>query len=56
MLEPLPVVATLGVVEGLRVVKDAGEVARMERAAAIADAALGAVLHLLAEVRDGARR
>ena len=34
-------VPTRGLVEGLRVVKDAGEVARMERAAAIADAALG---------------
>jgi len=53
LLEPLPVVATLGVVEALRVVKDADEVARMERAAAIADSALGSVLHLLAEVRDG---
>jgi Xaa-Pro aminopeptidase len=39
---------TRGVVEGLRVVKDAGEVARMERAASIADDALGAVLPLLA--------
>ncbi len=35
-------------------VKDAGEVARMERAAAIADAALAEVLPLLAEA--GARR
>jgi Xaa-Pro aminopeptidase len=39
---------TRGVVERLRVVKDAGEVARMERAAAIADDALGSVLPLLA--------
>jgi Xaa-Pro aminopeptidase len=39
---------TRGVVEGLRVVKDAGEVARMERAASIADDALGSVLPLLA--------
>jgi Xaa-Pro aminopeptidase len=38
---------TRGVVEGLRRVKDAGEVARMERAAAIADDALGEVLPLL---------
>jgi Xaa-Pro aminopeptidase len=36
-------VATEGLVEGLRVVKDVGEVARIEAAAAIADAALGAV-------------
>ena len=36
-----------GARRGLRVVKDAGEIARMERAAAIADAALGAVLPLL---------
>jgi len=42
-------VATQGVVEALRVVKDSGEIARMERAAAIADAALGSVLHLLAD-------
>jgi Xaa-Pro aminopeptidase len=41
-------VATRGLVEQLRVVKDLGEVARMERAAAIADEALGAVLPLLA--------
>jgi Xaa-Pro aminopeptidase len=38
---------TTGVVERLREVKDAGEVARMERAAAIADAALAEVLPLL---------
>jgi Xaa-Pro aminopeptidase len=44
---------TRGVVEGLRMVKDAGEVARMERAAAIADEALAAVLPRLAAV--GAR-
>ena len=35
------------VVEGLRLVKDDGEVARIEAAAAIADAALGAIRHLL---------
>jgi len=45
---PRTLVATHGAVEGLRVVKDDGEVARMVRAAAIADAALGSVLHLLA--------
>jgi Xaa-Pro aminopeptidase len=44
---------TRGVVEGLRMVKDAGEVARMERAAAIADEALATVLPRLAAV--GAR-
>jgi Xaa-Pro aminopeptidase len=54
VLDPLVVVATQGIVEGLRVVKDDDEVARMERAAAIADAALGSVLHLLAGVGDGA--
>lgn len=41
------VLPTSGVVEGLREVKDEGEVARMARAAAIADAALGEVLPLL---------
>jgi Xaa-Pro aminopeptidase len=46
---PRRLVATQGVVESLREVKDAGEIARMERAAAIADAALGSVLHLLAD-------
>ena len=53
VLGPTPVVATLGLVEGLRVVKDPAEVARMERAAAIADAALGSVLHLLAGIGGG---
>jgi Xaa-Pro aminopeptidase len=38
---------TRGLVEALRTVKDPGEVARMERAAAIADGALGDVLPLL---------
>ena len=42
------VVPTIGVVEALREVKDEGEVARMSRAAAIADAALAEVLPLLA--------
>jgi Xaa-Pro aminopeptidase len=41
-------VATTGLVEGLRVVKDAGEIARMEHAASIADGALASVLHVLA--------
>jgi len=45
---PSPLVATRGLVERLRVVKDPGEVARMERAAAIADEALAAVLPLMA--------
>ncbi len=49
VFEPSPLVPTRGLVEGLRVVKDAGEVARMERAAAIADEALATVLPLLAE-------
>src|ERR1019366_3688469 len=43
-IELLP---TRGLVEGLRMAKDAGEVARMERAAAIADEALADVLPLL---------
>ena len=42
-------VATHGLVEGVRVVKDAGEVARIEAACAIADAALAEVLPLLDE-------
>jgi Xaa-Pro aminopeptidase len=41
------VLATTGLVEALREVKDGGEIARMARAAAIADAALGEVLPLL---------
>lgn len=44
---------TRGLVERLRTVKDPGEVARMERAAAIADEALGSVLPLLASVGSG---
>lgn len=43
------VVPTTALVEGLRRVKDFGEVDRVARAAAIADAALAAVLPLLAE-------
>ena len=54
VLAPRGLLPTQGVVEGLRVVKDPGEVARMERAAAIADAALGSVLPLLAGAGDGA--
>ena len=40
---------TLGVVEELRLVKDAGEVARIRTACAIADAALAEVRHRLAQ-------
>ena len=43
------IVATDGLVEDLRRVKDAGEVARIEAACAIADAALAAVRHRLGE-------
>ncbi len=46
-LAPAQPVALSGAVESLRQVKDAGELARMARAAAIADAALGEVLPLL---------
>ena len=42
-------VATSGVVEALREVKDAGELDRMRHAARIADEALAEVVHLLAE-------
>jgi len=42
------VIPTSGVVEARREVKDEGEIARMVRAAAIADAALGEVLPMLA--------
>jgi len=52
--ETLPaaeLVATAGVVEGLRLVKDAGEVDRIAAAAAIADAALGEVLEMLGDGR-----
>jgi Xaa-Pro aminopeptidase len=45
----LDLVATEGLVEGLRRVKDAGEVARMAEAARIADAALAAVRPRLAD-------
>jgi Xaa-Pro aminopeptidase len=53
-LAPRELLPTQGVVERLRTVKDPGEVVRMERAAAIADAALGSVLPLLAGAADGA--
>ncbi len=58
LLAPAVLSPTRGVVERLRTVKDPGEVARMERAAAIADEALAAVLPLLAAAgsgRDGLR-
>ena len=42
-------VATEGLIEALRIVKDEGEVARIEAAARIADAALAEVRHLLLE-------
>jgi Xaa-Pro aminopeptidase len=48
-----PLAPTRGVVERLRMVKDAAEVGRMERAASIADEALAAVLPLLAAVGAG---
>ena len=48
LLEGVEVLPTTGLVEGLREVKDRAELARMERAAAIADQALGEVLPLLA--------
>jgi len=48
LLEGVELVPTTEAVEALREVKDAGEIARMRRAAAIADAALGEVLPLLA--------
>lgn len=45
----ISLVATAGVIEGLRRVKDPGEVARVARAAEIADAALAAVRPRLAD-------
>jgi Xaa-Pro aminopeptidase len=48
-LAPAELVPTSGVVEVLRQVKDAGELGRMARAAAIADAALAEVLPLLGQ-------
>jgi Xaa-Pro aminopeptidase len=48
LLVTTEVLPTSGVVEALREVKDEGEIARMAKAAAIADAALAEVLPLLA--------
>jgi Xaa-Pro aminopeptidase len=48
LLGATELVPVSGVVESLRLVKDAGELARMARAAAIADAALAEVVFLLA--------
>ena len=47
--EAAELVATTGLVEDLRELKDAGEVARIEAACTIADAALAAVRHRLGE-------
>jgi Xaa-Pro aminopeptidase len=47
LLEPVRLVATSGLVEKLRIVKDEGEVARIERACEIADVALAQVKELL---------
>lgn len=49
LLNPSEPVATSGLVEALRIVKDAGEIARIEKAAAYADAALGEVAPMLAK-------
>jgi Xaa-Pro aminopeptidase len=53
VLPGLDLTPTRGVVEGLRMAKDPAEVARMERAAAIADDALASVLPLLAAAGRG---
>jgi Xaa-Pro aminopeptidase len=50
-LAPSDTVATAGLVEGLRQVKDEGELERMARAASIADRALSEILPMLAEGR-----
>ena len=47
--EAAELVATAGLVEGLRELKDAGEIARIEAACALADEALAAVRHRLGE-------
>lgn len=47
LLAPSVLAPVSGLVEGLRVVKDGGEILRMERAAVIADRALESVLPLL---------
>jgi Xaa-Pro aminopeptidase len=49
LLFPSEPVATSGLVEALRAVKDAGEIARIEEAARYADQALGEVLPMLAK-------
>jgi Xaa-Pro aminopeptidase len=51
VLPSTELVATTGVVEGLRLVKDPGEVARMAKAASIADDALGEILDILGQGR-----
>ncbi|MHB1503954.1 MAG: M24 family metallopeptidase [Acidimicrobiales bacterium] len=48
-MAPAELVATAGLVEALREVKDAGETARISRAAEIADAALGEVLPMIGQ-------
>ncbi len=53
LLAPASLSPTREVVERLRTVKDAGELARMERAAGIADEALADVLPLLARAGAG---
>ena len=54
VLRGVEALATSGVVEQLRMVKDQGELARMAQAAAIADAALGETLPLLGDGRSEA--
>jgi Xaa-Pro aminopeptidase len=54
LLSPAELVATDGVVERLRIAKDPGEVDRIRRAAAIADAALSEVLEMLGTGRTEA--
>ncbi|MGP0031348.1 MAG: M24 family metallopeptidase [Acidimicrobiales bacterium] len=49
LLSPVELVPTTNAVEALREVKDEAEIARMERAAAIADAALAEVLPMMSE-------
>ena len=56
VLAPAIPVPTRGLVERLRMVKDPGEVARMSRAATIADEALAEVMPLLAGAGSGRRR
>jgi Xaa-Pro aminopeptidase len=52
LLDPAELVANVGLVEHLRLTKDSGELDRMARAAAIADAALAEVLPMLGERRS----